>query len=160
MQVPRFSPRISLIEMALRVAPAREDLWVGPRARAKREHWMRKPRVHAYMCVCEILRCFFWPLGQIPNAVQIHLSHNHLIGPNGATNQRAVAAGRQQVQWAGVYPGRRALPCHALPCPVCHQLHKERAVTRRIFQALPNFCPHRQTPCLTFQTLNLAYATY
>jgi hypothetical protein len=25
------------------------------------------------------------------------------------------------------------------------QLHKERAVTWRIFQALPNFCPHRQT---------------
>jgi len=29
------------------------------------------------------------------------------------------------------------------------QLHRERAVIRRIFQALPNFCPHRQTPpCL------------
>jgi hypothetical protein len=40
-------------------------------------------------------------------------------------------------------PGRPALPC-----PVCHQLHKERAVIGRIFQALPNFCPHRQTPCL------------
>jgi hypothetical protein len=40
------------------------------------------------------------------------------------------------------------LPCHALPCPVWHQLHRERAVTGRIFQALPNFCPHRQTPCL------------
>jgi hypothetical protein len=25
------------------------------------------------------------------------------------------------------------------------QLHRERAVTGRIFQALPNFCPHRQT---------------
>jgi hypothetical protein len=44
------------------------------------------------------------------------------------------------------------MPC---PCPVCHQLHRERAVTGRIFQALPNFCshrqtfcPHRQTPCL------------
>jgi len=24
-------------------------------------------------------------------------------------------------------------------------LHRERAVTERIFQALPNFCPHRQT---------------
>ncbi len=39
-------------------------------------------------------------------------------------------------------PGRPAMPC---PCPVCHQLHRERAVTGRIFQALPNFCPHRQT---------------
>jgi hypothetical protein len=37
-----------------------------------------------------------------------------------------------------------ALPC---PCPICHQLHRERAVTGRIFQALPNFCPHRQSPC-------------
>jgi len=27
---------------------------------------------------------------------------------------QTVAAGRQQVQWAGVYPGRPALPC---PCP-------------------------------------------
>jgi hypothetical protein len=35
-----------------------------------------------------------------------------------------------------------------MPCPVCHQLHRERAMTGRIFQALPNFCPHRQTPCL------------
>ncbi len=37
-------------------------------------------------------------------------------------------------------PGRPAMPC-----PVCHQLHREGAVTGRIFQALPNFCPHRQT---------------
>jgi hypothetical protein len=39
-------------------------------------------------------------------------------------------------------------PCPAMPYPVCHQLHREQAVTGRIFQALPNFCPHRQTPCL------------
>jgi hypothetical protein len=42
----------------------------------------------------------------------------------------------------------RAAPPQRLPwppCPVCHQLHSERAVTGRIFQALPNFCPHRQT---------------
>jgi hypothetical protein len=25
------------------------------------------------------------------------------------------------------------------------QLHRERAVTERIFQALPNFCPDKQT---------------
>jgi hypothetical protein len=32
-----------------------------------------------------------------------------------------------------------ALPCPApaLPCPVCHQLHREWAVTERLFQALP-----------------------
>jgi hypothetical protein len=29
-----------------------------------------------------------------------------------------------------------------------HRLHRERAVTGKIFQALPNFCPHRQTPLL------------
>jgi len=28
-----------------------------------------------------------------------------------------VAAGRQQVQWAGVCPGCLTLPCPALPCP-------------------------------------------
>jgi hypothetical protein len=28
-------------------------------------------------------------------------------------------------------------PCLALPCPVCHQLHRERALTGKIFQALP-----------------------
>jgi hypothetical protein len=39
-------------------------------------------------------------------------------------------------------PGHPAMPC---PCLVCHQLHKERAVTGRIFQALPNFCLDRQT---------------
>jgi hypothetical protein len=33
-------------------AGPREDLWVGPRARAKREHWMRKPRMHAYVRAC------------------------------------------------------------------------------------------------------------
>ncbi len=32
------------------------------------------------------------------------------------------------------YPGRPALP---LPCPVCYQLHRERAVIGKIFQALP-----------------------
>jgi len=39
------------------------------------------------------------------------------------------------------------------PSPPLHEknknhdqmLHREQAVTRRIFQALPNFCPHRQT---------------
>ncbi len=33
-------------------------------------------------------------------------------------------------------PGRLALP-YPYPCPVCHQLHRERAVTGRIFQPLP-----------------------
>jgi hypothetical protein len=28
-------------------------------------------------------------------------------------------------------------PCPALPCPGCHQLHRERVVIGRIFQALP-----------------------
>jgi hypothetical protein len=36
------------------------------------------------------------------------------------------------------------LPWPPYPYLVCHQLHRERAVTGRIFQALPNFCPHRQ----------------
>jgi len=39
---------------------------------------------------------------------------NHLIGPNGATNQWAVVTGRQQVQWAGS-------TAPTLPCPVCQQ---------------------------------------
>jgi len=44
-----------------------------------------------------------------------------------------VVAGRQQVQWAGVYPGRPALPCPtpALPCPVCH--HKQTDTTTVAF---------------------------
>jgi hypothetical protein len=37
------------------------------------------------------------------------------------------------------YPSRPAMPCPALPLPypVCHQVHRERGVTGRIFQALP-----------------------
>ncbi len=34
-----------------------------------------------------------------------------------------VAASRQQVQWAGVCPGRPTLP---LPCPVCHHRQTDR----------------------------------
>jgi len=63
-------------------------------------------------CVRDIA-LFFWPLAQIPSATQIRLSHNHLIGPNGATNQQVVDADYEQVQWAGVCHGRPALP---LPC--------------------------------------------
>ncbi len=40
----------------------------------------------------------------------------------------------------------RAAPHSGCPGrPVCHELHRERAGTGRIFQALPNFCLHRQT---------------
>ncbi len=70
---------------------------MGPRARAraKREHWMRKPRVHAYVraCVRDTALFFFWPLAQNPGAARISLSHNHLIGPNWATNQGKGPAG-------------------------------------------------------------------
>jgi hypothetical protein len=38
--------------------------------------------------------------------------------------------------------------CPGRPALFVIQLHRERAVTGRIFQALPNFCPHRQTTCL------------
>jgi hypothetical protein len=36
----------------------------------------------------------------------------------------------------------------ALPSLTPKTLHRERAVIGRIFHALPNFCPHRQTPRL------------
>ncbi len=34
-------------------------------------------------------------------------------------------------------PVATALAALPLPCPVCHQLHRERAMTGKIFQALP-----------------------
>ncbi len=91
--------------LADRNPPAREDLWVGPRARAraKREHWTRKPRVHTYVRTC-VRACerdtalfFFGALAQIPGAAGIRLSHNHLIGPNWATNQGKGPAGSSLV---------------------------------------------------------------
>jgi len=71
MQVPRFSPRFSLIEMA-------------PRSRKKRRKQERRARRKRLHC---------------------------------KKTTQMVAAGRQQVQWVGVYPGHPAL---SYPCPVCH----------------------------------------
>jgi len=43
---------------------------------------------------------FFWALAQIPGAAGIRLSHNHLIGPNWATNQgKGPAALRDFGSW-------------------------------------------------------------
>jgi hypothetical protein len=36
-------------------------------------------------------------------------------------------------------------------------LLKERAVTGRIFQAMPNFCPHRQTGTLNMKTTSCSH---
>jgi len=71
--------------------PACEDLWVGPCARAKREHWMRKPHVHAYVRACVRDTVLFF-LASRPNPR--HCADSPLTQPSGATNQRAVAAGR------------------------------------------------------------------
>jgi hypothetical protein len=51
--------------------------------------------VHAYVraCVRDTALFFFWPLAQNPGAARISLSHNHLIGPNWATNQGKGPAG-------------------------------------------------------------------
>jgi hypothetical protein len=79
-------------------------------------------------CV-RVLRYFLWPLAQIPGAAWIRLSHNHLISPNGSTNQWAVVAGRQMgpqingllLQATSRSSGRvsalAALPCPTLPLP-------------------------------------------
>ncbi len=75
------------------------NLWVDPCARAKREHWMRKPRVHAYVCACVRDTALFF-LAFRPNPKRC--ADSPFTQPYGATNQRAVAAGRQQFQWAGV----------------------------------------------------------
>ncbi len=61
---------------------------------------MRKLRVHAYMCVCVRNTVLFF-LASRPNPRRC--ADLPLTQPFGATNQRAVAAGRQQVQWVGVY---------------------------------------------------------
>jgi hypothetical protein len=55
--------------------------------------------VHAYMRACvRDISLFF--LASRPNPR--HCADLPLTQPSGATNQRAVDAGRQQVQWAGV----------------------------------------------------------
>jgi len=74
-------------------------LWVGPRVRAKTEHWMKKPHVHAYVRACVRDTVLFF-LASHPNPR--HCADSPLTQPSKATNQRAVVAGRQQVQWAGV----------------------------------------------------------
>jgi hypothetical protein len=67
-------------------------LWVG----ARREHWMRKPRVHAYVRDTAL---FFWPLAQIPGAARIRLSHNHL-GPQ--INGLLLRAASRSSGWVSV----------------------------------------------------------
>ncbi len=89
---------------------AREDLWVGPRARAKREHWMRKSRVHAYVRACVRDTALFF-LASCPNPRRC--ADSPFTQPSGATNQWAITTGHQQVQWAGVCDKHtdRQTPC-------------------------------------------------
>jgi len=65
----------------------------------KREHWIRKSCVHAYMRACVRDTTLFF-LASRPNLKRC--ADSPLTQPSEATNQGAVAAGRQQVQWAGV----------------------------------------------------------
>jgi hypothetical protein len=74
------------------------------------------------------------------NCIFVWLDAGPPVFPKDFFNRNGTSRGPpQRLPW----PPCPALP---LPCPVCHQLHRERAVIGRIFQALPNFCPHRQTP--------------
>jgi len=80
----------------------------------------------------------------------IYLFCFYLIGPNGATNQRAVDAGRQQVQLAGVCPGRPALPCPALPC-LSPQTDKQKDTIVALIYRMPSIFKvwhHRSSSCL------------
>ncbi len=56
------------------------------------------------------------------------------------------------LEWAPDWSIGIFLPIAKTNCP-----HRERAVTRRIFQALPNFCPHGQTYGRTNTILALIY---
>ncbi len=85
---------------------ARSRRFVGgsPCACASEERALDEETARACVrtCVraCEILRCFFWALAQIPGAACIRLSHDHLIGPNLATNQgKGPAALRDFGSW-------------------------------------------------------------
>ncbi len=93
------------------------------------ERTLDEETMRACVHVCVYYAIFFWPLAQIPGAARIRLSHNHLIGPNGATNQWAVVVGRQMgpqingllLRAANRSSGRvsalAALPYPAMPCP-------------------------------------------
>jgi hypothetical protein len=84
--------------------------------------------------ICSIMKIIFFK-----NCIFVWLDAGPPIFPKDFFNRNGTSRGPpQRLPW----PPCPALPC---PCPVCHQLHRERAVTGRIFQALPNFCPHRQT---------------
>ncbi len=95
--------------------------------------------------ICSIMKRIF-----LKNCIFVWLDAGPPVFPKDFFNRNGTSRG----------PPQAALPCPALPCPcpVCHQLHRERAVTGRIFQALPNFCPHRQTPCLLLYIRSKAQA--
>jgi hypothetical protein len=73
--------------------------FVGGSPCACEERALDEETTHACVRACEILRCFFWPLAQIPGVAQIRLSHNHL-GPqiNGLLLRAAIrSSGRVSV---------------------------------------------------------------
>jgi len=123
--------------------PACEDLWVGPRVCAKREHWLRKSHVHAYMRACVQDTALFF-LASRPNPK--HCADSPLTQPSRATNQRVVAVGRQQVQWAGVCDEHTDRQTPRLDSEAMS--FATSAISRQFASSLNKFCYHSfYQPC-------------
>jgi hypothetical protein len=76
--------------------------------------------------ICSIMKIYIFK-----NFIFVWLNAGPLVFPKDFFNRNGTSRGpSQRLPW----PPCPALP---LPCPACHQLHREWAVTGRIFQALP-----------------------